>query len=208
MKKVNLDLYSDFICPWCYIAKKRLASIKEQLKHELILDIDLKPFLLYPDMPAKGLSKSHFANKSKPGMGQALKIEAATEEIELNYKLINQIPYSKQAHQLISITPPDQRIPLATHIFFSYFEKGMDIGSKEVLYRVANEIGLDQIMLSEFMNADHGNPNIDQQIIESKQATGVVPAIKLNQLILLPGLQPKEVWINYIRRAAKMSSAH
>jgi predicted DsbA family dithiol-disulfide isomerase len=206
MKKVNLDLYSDFICPWCYIGKVRLARIREQLKHELILNIELKPFLLYPDMPAKGLPKSHFANKTKRDMGQALKIEAATEKVRLNYKLIDQIPNSLHAHRLISHTPPDQRMALATQIFCSYFEKGMDIGSKDVLYTVANEIGLDQNLLSGFMKADDENLYIEQQIIESKQATNVVPTIRLNQLIILPGLQPEEVWINYIRRAAKMSS--
>lgn len=208
MKTVHLDLYSDFICPWCYLGKVRLQRIRESLKGELNLDIHFCPYLLYPDMPLEGLPKALFKGKSKPGMGQALKKEAINEKLQLNYKLIDRIPNSIQAHLLISLTPTDQKMLLATHIFRSYFEKGMNIGSKEILKEIATSVEIDPNVLEIFMETTYANSQVEGQIAKNKQMTGVVPTIRLNQIILLPGLQPEEVWMSYIRRAAKMSFDH
>jgi len=80
MTTVNIEFTSDFICPWCYIGKARLERVRALLQDEIKLDIELKPYLLYPHVPKGGAPKSDFSKKVKPGMGRSLKNEAKVEK--------------------------------------------------------------------------------------------------------------------------------
>ena len=61
----------------------------------------MRPFLLYPHIPVGGVPKEHFRKVSKPGMGSALREEAAKENIIIDYRKIDRIPNTLEAHRLM-----------------------------------------------------------------------------------------------------------
>lgn len=206
MKTVELEVISDFICPWCYVGKVRLSRIKERLTGEIKLNIRTLPYLLYPYIPIGGLPKADFAKKTKPGMGKSLKIEAEIEGIEINYRHIERIPNSLEAHRLIYLVKdPTQQYRLATHIFQGYFEEGKNIEDARFLTQLGKETGIDKDILAQFTETRSGAAEVQECLIENRNAfISVVPSLRIDQKIILPGLQSKETWTSYIRRAAEL----
>ncbi|MCR9289203.1 DsbA family protein [Saprospiraceae bacterium] len=205
-KTIHIQFISDFICPWCYIGKIRLERLKEKLIGEINLDIELVPFVLYPQIPSGGLPKSAFSKRTKPGMGKSLKQEAQKEGVEINYKNIERIPYSLEAHRLIQLVEDNAtKFELAKQIFISYFEKGQDIEDLDYLVSLGKSIGMSKSILSEFLFTNLGEKELNTALKRVKEEfVTVVPSLKLDRKIILPGLQPFDVWENYIRRAAEI----
>jgi predicted DsbA family dithiol-disulfide isomerase len=208
MTTVHLELISDFICPWCYLGKVRLERVRQLVKDEIQLDIEVKPYVLYPHIPKGGLPKADFAKKTKPGMGRSLRHEAKVEGIEINYKNIERIPYSLEAHRLVWLIPDkEKKYELAKKIFHGYFEEGRDIEDHDYLTDLGKSIGVSQSIIGQFLFSDQGLAEVQTAIQQTKEEfISVVPSIKFDRKILLPGLQPVEVWENYVRRAAKIQN--
>jgi len=208
MNTVHIEFISDFICPWCYIGKARLEHVKTLLQDEIQLDIELKPFLLYPNIPIGGSPKSDFAKKVKPGMGRSLKYEAQVENIQINYKNIERIPYSLEAHRLVwLVNDNDLKYKLAVKIFHGYFEEGKDIENHDFLIDLAKSVGVHKEIIGKFFSTNIGQTEVLQSIQNSKkELVTVVPSLKIDRKIVMPGLQSTETWLAYIRKAAEISS--
>ena len=208
MTTVHIKLISDFICPWCYLGKTRLERVQAAIADEIQLDIEVSPYLLYPQIPKGGVSKSIFAKKTKPGMGKSLRLEAEKEGIHFNYKYIERIPNSLEAHRLVFLVKNHAlKYQLAKKIFYAYFEKGQDIENQDYLIKEAKTVGIEEAILLQFASSNLGEEGVQAAIQESKEAfIRVVPSIQLDNKFVIPGLQSAETWENYIRRAAKIQT--
>lgn len=208
MKQINIKVYSDFICPWCYIGKMRLDRVVKSLEKEIDIHIDTKPYILYPHIPVGGSLKSEFANKTKPGMGRSLKKEAELENIEIKYKLIDLIPNSLEAHRLMALIPDLKlKFNISKDIFQAYFQEGKNIEDFSILSEIANAHNIDQEILDAFKDINSGLEKVNKDIADAKNNyISLVPTIELNPDLNILGLQSAEVWENYFRRAAKMAS--
>ena len=208
MITVHLEMISDYICPWCYLGKARLERVKAILKGEIELEIEVKPFLLYPSIPKGGVPKSVFATKTKYGMGRALKAEAQEEQINFNYKYIERIPNSFEAHRMTwLISDNHQKYEFAKQVFFDYFEKGQNIEDPSYLQSVAQSVGVEDDKIQSFSTTNAGEEACQASILASKEAfVSVVPSIRLDRQFLITGLQSAEVFEKYIRRAANIQT--
>lgn len=207
--RVQIDFISDFICPWCYIGKSRLHRIKNRLANEIELEIKPIPYILYPHIPKGGLPKENFARKVKPGMGRSLKYEAKHEGISINYKKIERIPYSLEAHRLVQLVEDDVlKYELSRQIFQDYFEQGQDIEDLDYLVEKGRAFGMSKAISSRFLFTDIGLQKTEEALQQAKDLfISVVPSIRLDKKIVMPGLQTEEAWESYIRRAAALRNA-
>lgn len=186
-----------------------MERVIQSLAGEIEIDIDIKPYILYPHIPHGGLPKSDFAKKTKPGMGRALKVAAQEEGIEINYRHIERIPYSLEAHRLTWLIKDRKlRFELSKQFFHDYFEKGTDIGNEEYLIQTAKDYGVAKETIGQFLDPEMAYSDV-REYIDACQSEGItlVPSIRFTPQIVLPSLQPIDVWINYVRRAARMQSA-
>jgi len=206
MSSLHIEFISDYICPWCYLGKVRLERVKQKLAGELELDIEVKPYVLYPHITEAGEPKTNFAKKTKPGMGRSLKAEAAIENISFNYHLIERIPYSLNAHRLTWLIQDNvEKYELSKLIFHSYFEEGKDIGNLEVLSEVIKKIGLSKKLIDQ-LNTERTQQAVDAYLSELKSSfISVVPTLKLNHSVVINGLQSEEIWEKYFVRASRMA---
>ena len=173
---------------------KVVASLKDQLDITLIP----KPYLLYPTIPIGGIDKSVFAKKTKPGMGRSLRDEAAIEQIELNYRKIERIPNSRLAHKFISTLPDNElKWSRSLEIIRDYFQQGQNIE--------------DEQYLKAKLESDHDlkdlryEAKLSEELEQAEELNiSLVPTIRLNEAIVMPGLHTTEVWTRYIQRASVM----
>ncbi len=198
MNSVTIEFYTDFICPWCYIGKERMTKIVDSLKDQIDITLIPKPYLLYPTIPIGGVDKSVFAKKTKSGMGRSLKNEAAIEQIELNYRKIERIPNSRIAHKLIS-TLPDYKLKWSRslEIIRDYFQQGQNIEDEQYLKA--------KLECDHNLHDTQYEDQLKEELEEAEELNiSLVPTIRLNKAIVMPGLHTTEVWTRYIQRASVM----
>lgn len=206
MKKVKVELISDIICPWCYIAKARIERVVEALeKEDIQLDLRLSPYLLYPHIPKGGSPKADFAKVRKPGMGRSLREEAKEEGIIIDYKKIERIPNSLEAHRLLWLIENNEvQFNLARALFREYFEEGNNVEDPKLLIREATKVGVEDSIIEIFQNSQQGEEEVNLYIRGLKdQFIMAVPTFIIANRLQLQGIQPYEVFYKYFKRAAE-----
>lgn len=205
MARLKVELISDIICPWCYLAKARLERVEAMLKEQdIVLEIRLAPFQLYPHIPPGGVPKADFAKFTKPGMGRSLRSEAAEENIKIDYKKIERIPYSLEAHRLLwLIKDAKTQYRLAKALFHFYFEEGGDVENHQHLQKLAEKAGVAQALIQQFLSTKAGHQEVVNYIQGLKDRfIMAVPTFILNEKFTIPGIQPADTMCQYFLRAA------
>jgi predicted DsbA family dithiol-disulfide isomerase len=145
---MRIDIFSDTICPWCYLGKRRfeLALARRPL---LGTRVRWRPFELNPDLPVDGADRAAYlaarvADKERFAEAQkALLAAGATVGIEFRFDLIARIPNTRRSHLLIAYAAKcGLQAQVKERLMRAYFEEGCDIGDVEELVRLGVEAGL------------------------------------------------------------------
>ena len=142
---VDVEIYADIICPWCYIGKKRLdAAFAERSK--IIPRYIWRCFLLNPSMPAEGMDRQAYVMGKFGNAADAVysKIAAAGLEsgIDFNFDQIKRTPDSRKTHRYL-LAAADIGKDLSDPFFKAYFIDGRDLGDDKELTKIASEQGVD-----------------------------------------------------------------
>jgi predicted DsbA family dithiol-disulfide isomerase len=103
---LNIEIFSDVICPWCFIGKRRLDNALDAKLKEGV-SLRWRPYMLYPNIPLSGWDRFEFlkrrygANADRARIPERLQQEAHDVGIELRYDLIQRTPNTLMAHRLI-----------------------------------------------------------------------------------------------------------
>ena len=104
---LSIEIFSDVICPWCFIGKRRLDNALASKVGEGV-SLRWRPYMLYPNIPPSGWDRFEFlqrrygARADKARIPERLQQEAEDVGIELRYDLIRRTPYTLMAHRLIN----------------------------------------------------------------------------------------------------------
>ncbi len=146
---MRIDIYSDVICPWCFIGKRRLERALAE-RPGLEVAFQWRAFQLNPDMPPGGMDRKAYLSAKFGGAEPAARVydsvltAAAGEGLGIDFDAIRRTPNTLLAHLLIRFAEPgaaQDRVVEA--LFDAYFRQGRDIGDKETLIAIAAEAGLD-----------------------------------------------------------------
>ncbi|HEY5265116.1 MAG TPA: DsbA family oxidoreductase [Steroidobacteraceae bacterium] len=145
---MRIDIYSDTICPWCYLGKRRFElAVAARPQYEP--RVTWRPFELNPDMPAEGADRAAYlaakmGDKERVAASQAeLKRLGSASGIEFRFDLIERVPNTRRSHLLIAHAARSGRqSPVKERVMRAYFEEGCDIGDLEELVRLGVDAGL------------------------------------------------------------------
>ncbi len=149
---MKIEIYSDFVCPFCYLGERKLELALEQFEHKDEVEITYKSFQLdpnakrHPDKDIHQLIADKYDisyERSKANNDQIVK---AAGEVGLNYRFDMLKPNNTaMAHQIAQYAKSvDKEQALVLRFFKGYFEEGADIGDKVTLLALAQEAGLDR----------------------------------------------------------------
>ncbi|TMV79982.1 DsbA family oxidoreductase [Thioclava sp. BHET1] len=199
---VKLDIFSDPICPWCYIGKTYLDRALEKAGDHPF-EVEWHPFQLNPDMPAAGMDRQAYLAAKFGGPGNAMevydRIEQAAREagIEIDFARIARTPNTLNAHRLIYWAGLEgAQTPVKSALMRAYFREGRDIGDAEVLAEIGARWGnLDREAVLRLLASDADVEAIRARD-EHARARGVtaVPTFVLANHYVLRGAQPAELW--------------
>jgi predicted DsbA family dithiol-disulfide isomerase len=145
---MRIDVYSDTVCPWCFLAKRRFElALKERPQYEA--RVAWRPFELNPDLPWEGVERSAYLAAR---VGDPARVEAMEEtlmrhgealDLRFRFDLIERMPNSRRSHLVIAhAARRGLSGQLKERIMQGYFQEGADIGDPEELVRLAVEVGL------------------------------------------------------------------
>jgi predicted DsbA family dithiol-disulfide isomerase len=161
--QVQINVTSDFICPWCYIGEKRLARAIETLPAAIDVELQWLPFELNPDMPPEGMDRKTYRSRKFGSWERSQAMDAQTilagraDGANFAYAAIKRTANTSLAHRVSWLAQREgKQRAFVEAALKGYFADGRDIGSKDVLAEIAGEIGLDRDALTAFLNSDEG----------------------------------------------------
>jgi predicted DsbA family dithiol-disulfide isomerase len=146
--QMRIDIYSDTVCPWCFLGKRRFELALAQRPY-LEPRVAWRPFELNPDMPWEGVERAAYltAKMGSPDRVAAME-EALTQQgeaigVRFRFDLIKRMPNSRRSHLLIAHAARyGLQARVKDRVMQAYFEEGADIGELDELVRLGVEAGL------------------------------------------------------------------
>jgi predicted DsbA family dithiol-disulfide isomerase len=198
---VYIDVYSDPVCPWCYIGKRRLErtlSTRDDFKS----NIKWHPFLLNPDMPSSGMDQTSYLIHKFGGLERAIKFQdiisetAQSERLALNFDVIKNTPNTISAHRLIRLADDyGLQNEIVEALFSAYFKDGEDIGDHDVLVRIAHTIGLDSKISGSYLSSNKNISYVSSEDLRARRMDiSAVPFFIINKQYAISGAQEPEAF--------------
>lgn len=196
-----LDIFSDTICPWCYVGKRRLERALAA-RPQPDLQVRWRAFQLNPGMSAEGMDRGSYIDAKFGGPDRARAIydtvrnAGAGEGIAFAFDGIRRTPNTLQSHRLIRFASGQGRQEETLEgLFRAYFIDGRDIGDRATLTAVAGESGLDPDETAAYLAGDADRDALLNEDALARRAgiTGV-PCFIFNGRFALSGAQEPEAF--------------
>jgi predicted DsbA family dithiol-disulfide isomerase len=207
---VRIEIWSDVVCPWCYIGKRHLESALDAFDHKNDVEVVYRSFELDPSAPEVPVETTVESLARKFGTDVAGARElmtradgvAASVGLEFNHA---DAPHARTvtAHRLLHLAAEEGRQgELKEALLAAYFVRGENVGDHDVLRKVAVDAGLDAGRVDEVLASaeylDEVHADIDQA--RAYGATGV-PFFVVDERYGVSGAQPTEVFSQLLERA-------
>lgn len=203
---MEIAIYSDLVCPWCFIGKRRIEQV---LRTPVGEGISLRwlPFQLYPNIPPGGLDRQQVLEARYGPDADATRVpsrirdEAAEVGLEFDFGAMRKTPNTLDGHRLVERFVGPGQSDLVEVLFRYYFQEGADVGDHDVLLEAVAQAGLDVDAAREVLESDALRDAVLDQI-RTAYDTGVtgVPSYLLAGRFSIPGAQPADVLSKFIER--------
>ena len=205
---LTIEIFSDVICPWCFIGKRRLDKALDG-ETGAGVTVRWRPYQLYPHAPIEGwdrqdLMRRRYGAAAESGrVPSRIREEAEQEGLELRYDLIRRVPNTLLAHRLMELAElKDSQHALAEALFVGYFCNGDDVGDIDTLAGIGAQVGLDPEGTHKLLAGDFALEEVQQQLQRAPDLGVVgVPGYVLGGGFLLPGAQSVDTMQQIITRA-------
>jgi predicted DsbA family dithiol-disulfide isomerase len=194
---MQLDIFSDTICPWCYVGKRRLSralAARPQSK----LRIRWRAFQLNPTMPPEGIERERYIEAKFGGAERARRIHEAvtavglSEGIEFHFERIRRTPNTLSSHRLLRKSSQlGLQSVMLDALFAAYFVEGRDIGDNQELAEIARTVGIPDA--DAYLAQSGGIEEVKaEDALARRQGINGVPCFIFNGRFLLSGAQEPE----------------
>jgi predicted DsbA family dithiol-disulfide isomerase len=198
--RLAVEVVHDLVCPWCYLGARRLFRTLTR-RPDLLVEVSWRPFLLNPDMPRAGMSRSDYVMRKFGGEERARRLYASITEIGraeglmFRFDRIRRTPSSVDAHRLVRWAANFGRADeVVEALFAAHFSDGRDIGDPGVLAAIAASCGLRPMAARSFLA---GTTDVDAVHADNLRAhrLGIngVPCFVVSGLHAIAGAQEPEV---------------
>jgi predicted DsbA family dithiol-disulfide isomerase len=196
---MQLEIFSDTVCPWCYIGKRRLErALRERPMPDLA--IRWRAFQLNPGMPAGGMDRRQYMAAKFGSAERAARLfdtvtrVGAEEGIRFSFDRITRTPNTMKSHRLLALAAQHGRqSQLLDRLFAAYFGEGRDIGQSAVLVEIGEESLLPRIEVESALSEDSPiGTTLAEDFLARRQGINGVPYFVFNGRFGLSGAQEPE----------------
>lgn len=208
---MEIDVFSDPICPWCFIGKKRLNTALA-MRPETDVVIRWRAFQLNPEMPTDGMGRRAYLETKFGGQENASRIYgniAAVGEtvgIDFQFDRIETTPNTLKAHRLTRLLQSknsDDAERFVDRLFEAYFLEGRNIGDPEILADIVRDVGLQAENIPDFLAGNDFEQEImDEDVMARRIGINGVPCFIIDGQYALSGAQEPEAFMPLFDLAA------
>jgi len=187
---VRIDIWSDVVCPWCYIGVTRFDRALAAFDGEVT--IRLHPFQLDPDAPIPGVpARARYARKfgdQAPAILERVTSEAAKEGLTFDFdRALTANTFD--AHRAIAYARASKLDrDLEKLLFQAYFVDGLDVSDRTVLADAGALLGLDRAALDRYLASDEGVDEVRRELVDGvERGITAVPSFVFEDEFLIPG---------------------
>jgi len=207
---MQVEIWSDVICPWCYIGKRRFETALADFAHRDDVQVIWRSFELDPNAPQQypGTLEDRLARKYGVSPQEAAAMNArvtgVAAEVGLEYHLENARPGNTfDAHRLLHFAASRQLGDRATErIMHAYFSEALPVGDRAALARLAPEFGIAERDALAMLDSD---AHADAVRADEARAAGFgisgVPFFVFDEKTGMSGAQPVEVFAEALQQA-------
>jgi predicted DsbA family dithiol-disulfide isomerase len=205
---VDIDVYSDVVCPWCYIGKRRLETALASFDGEVT--VRYRPFQLDPSTPREARPLMEWIGPKFGGAERARQMTAQTASIAATVGIpmhfdMALIANTFDAHRLIWFAGDELGPVISEALHKAHFTDGRDIASHEELASIAAEHGLDA---AAFLASTDGAAEVQASIDEAHEL-GIqsVPTFVIAGKYAVSGAQEPELLLRTLQEVARREAA-
>jgi predicted DsbA family dithiol-disulfide isomerase len=211
---VLVEIYSDVVCPWCYIGKRRFEEALSEFEHADEVDVVWRPFQLDPRAPTTPSPLLDAYARKFGGPGRAMEIIDHVTEVAatvgLEFRLdIAQRGNTFAAHRLLWHVRDDRALQsaLKERLMRAYFMEGGDIGDAATLAMLAGEVGVSDA--ESFLASDDGADEVRAglAVAADLEITAVPTFVFDGGRWSVPGAQDPSVFLIVLRKVYERAAA-
>lgn len=208
---VIIEIYSDLICPWCYIGKRRFEQGLELSGVTDRVETSWKPFELNPSMPPEGMNRRDYRIQKFGSWEHSQRLDAqveaaaAAEKLVFNYAIAQVTPNTRNGHLLINMAAQyGKQNQVVEALFAGYFCNGVNVGDRTALIKIGLQCGLPNDELNELFACDTARAKLEEDL---RQAAALrihsVPTFVVNGHVSFAGAQSPSMIAEVLREAIK-----
>src|SRR6476619_2470602 len=210
---MRIEIWSDVVCPWCYIGKRRLETALAEFEHRDEVEVVYRSFELDPTAPHHGheattgvLARKYGRTEDEMRQLQEQLTQVAAEE-GLAFRLFDNVHTNTiDAHRLLHLAleagGPALQGDLKEELLAAYFVRAEDVGDHDVLAAAAATVCLDEVAVREVLAGDAHDEAVRADIEQARAygATGV-PFFVVDSRYGVSGAQPAAAFTQVLERA-------
>jgi predicted DsbA family dithiol-disulfide isomerase len=212
---VTVEIWSDVVCPWCYIGKRRFETAIAELDDEIDVDIVFRPYQLDPTAsPGKSAPVIEAYAKKFGGRERAQQIIDHVTAVAADSGLEFHMDRALRANTLLAhrllwrAEATGHQVAVKERLLKAYFIDGLDIGDPDVLATCAAEVGLDHDEVLAFFDSDEGIAEVrDELQSAAEMEITAVPTFVFDGKWMVPGAQDPETFVQVLRRVVAKRTA-
>lgn len=212
----RIDFVSDVSCPWCAIGLASLEKALASVAPEIAVELHFQPFELNPRMPAEGenalehlVGKYGITEVQARESGEQIRERGAALGFTFDMERRERVWNTFDAHRLLHWAETEsleQQHALKKALLKAYFTDGLNPSDRELLTRLAGEVGLDASRAREVLETGaYAEETRQQERYYTEAGINSVPAVIINHRHLISGGQPPEVFEGALRQLAEQS---
>lgn len=205
---MRIEIWSDIVCPWCYIGKRRLERALAEFPHADEVEVVWRSFQLDPSAPDTPVETIADYLGRKYGGGP----EAGRQMVDRTQQLAADEGMTWRQHEALRVGTRDAhrllhaagelRGALKEALLDAYFARAQNVADHATLTRIATEVGLDEVVVKDVLTSDRYDDEVEADIRQATAygATGV-PFFVIDQKYGVSGAQATEVFYQVLERA-------
>ena len=209
--KMKIEVWSDIMCPYCYIGKLHYEKALQQFEYKDQIELEWKAFLLNPDLPGKGkgIPVMDYLHNTVGVSEENIKkmneqIAELAKENGVKSNLENAIAAnSLDAHRLIKLAATKGLSSKVMSLLSkAYFEEAKDYSDHKILTEIGTTAGLDKKEIKKLLSGDDYAYEVKQDIQEANNLEfDTVPTFLFNRKHALVGSQPVGAFLKTLQKA-------
>ncbi|MGC4894317.1 DsbA family oxidoreductase [Micromonospora sp. DT31] len=209
---MEIEIYADVVCPWCWIGKRRLEQALESYDGEVT--VHHRPFQLDPTpitepKPLLDALGDKFGGRDK-AEGMAAHVTGIAAGAGLDLRFDQAVAANTfDAHRLVRFATEQGRgAELVERLYRAHFHDGVDVGSPDALVTLAGEVGLDETEARRYLESNLGRREVAADLAAAHQlGVSSVPTFVLAGKYAVTGAQEPETLLAALREVAQREAA-